>query len=328
VFTLLAEELQVYCCTGIVSPTNESFIMMFSIVGTGRCGTHLIQEILNSHPSIYVNPGTNWIRVMHEFYGMTSNPLVAYIDVMERTYEIDGSTTLDYMLEWAGMSRTAFYEALKNKLVNALSLTASHFTQTVLECLTSFNGKSIYGDKSSGCYMSLLQTLWPRCRFIHIIRDGRDVALSMSLHPGFRRMVSLRASDWESVSFNKYYNTGHTGPGKCLLFGKEILRRMSDDDPLVDYIRFWERSIRRISDESSRLQKNTYIEVRYEDLLDEPTTNIARILKFLEVKTFEDWIDSATLRIHRGKTDKVRSALLFKKMTLTSKDTLNRYGYA
>ncbi|MGH2543441.1 MAG: sulfotransferase family protein, partial [Ardenticatenaceae bacterium] len=58
-------------------------------------------------------------------------------------------------------------------------------------------GKPRYGDKTPGYVMHipLLATLFPEARFVHLIRDGRDVALSL------REMEWGPADLWESALY-------------------------------------------------------------------------------------------------------------------------------
>lgn len=261
--------------------------MRFFVVGTGRCGSRLLRDILNLHESIYVPTESHWIPTMHEFYGCTSNPLDAYVDILERTCFVEGTPTIDVMLQDVGWARDAFYAAVRERLGDSSSVDIVSFNEAIYRCLAELKRKPVFGDKTPdyGFYMSLLQRLWPRSRFVHILRDGRDVARSMSRHPGFRRMVSLEVNNWCPISFNGYYRLG------------EIRKRRASADrgeSLVEYTRLWESRLRRIKDEATRLRQGTYLEVAYEDLLADPKQQIARMAAFLEIPATRDWLVCAT----------------------------------
>jgi hypothetical protein len=74
----------------------------------------------------------------------------------------------------------------------------AQLVDSVFAALAAAQGKQRWGDKTPS-YLLEMDTLWtlfPGCRFIHLVRDGRDVALSLqALSWGSRDLLRV-AQDW------------------------------------------------------------------------------------------------------------------------------------
>jgi len=261
---------------------------MIFIVGTGRCGTHLLRDMLNLHRDVYIPQETQWIPKMYEFYGLACNPFEQYVDIIERTHFYhENALTIDVILEDFEISKHEFYRLVKSMIRNLYETNTIEVNQAIYQVLAKLKGKTIYGEKTPeyGLYMHDLQRIWPESRFLNVIRNGRDVALSMSKHGGYRKMASLRIINWCPVSFDSYYRINDINPpiilkkigslfpesvrsiGKAILYGK---RETNEKESLVPFIDIWSARIKKISDESTRLKKGSYFEVKYENILNNP----------------------------------------------------------
>ena len=69
--------------------------MRFFIVGTGRCGSTLLQKMLNTHYELFVFPETHWIPTLLEKFGNTPRPTSDFVDIINRTRFVDGTLTTD-----------------------------------------------------------------------------------------------------------------------------------------------------------------------------------------------------------------------------------------
>ncbi len=103
-------------------------------------------------------------------------------------------------------------------------------------------GKARYGDKMPGYVLRIpaLATLLPEAHFVHIIRDGRDVALSTMAIPG------------------------------------------TDHDPVALAIE-WSRRVGAGRRAGTELGSGRYREVRYEDLVTDPTRPAEDLCAFLDL---------------------------------------------
>ena len=140
------------------------------IVGSGRSGTTLVRAMLDSHPDLAVPPETYFVT-----------------ELLDRrpSYETP-----------EGFSKDAFLgDLLSNQWFRRWEVPAERVTadietgelsgyadaiRTVYAAFASTRGKSRYADKTPIhiYHLPLLADLFPEGRFVHVIRDGRDVAAS------------------------------------------------------------------------------------------------------------------------------------------------------
>ena len=140
------------------------------IVARGRSGTTLLRAILDSHPDLAI-PGESHFAVS----------LAMRRSEFERGGAFDVETFVRVLLRHWGFRRweipedqvrAAFAETPPADVAAALRLAFAVYA--------SSRGKPRYGDKTPGfvLHVKLLAELFPESRFVHLIRDGRNVALS------------------------------------------------------------------------------------------------------------------------------------------------------
>jgi hypothetical protein len=318
--------------------------MLTFIVGTGRSGTNLLRDLLNAHPLFYIPQETHWIPTHYDMFGLTRNPFSSYVDVIIRTFYDDGIRILDYLLDDAGVTREDFLDSVAARLRDAGATDVIEANSAIYDSLVAFKGKSWSGDKTPeyGFYMSLLQQLWPDCRFLHVVRDGRDVALSMSRHSGFRRMLALGITNWIPASFYApppppvpaWVRRRRDAVERLPTSARRVLRALmpprrkrSHPSP-VPFMRLWETRIRRIRDEATRVAPGTLLEVRYERLVDSPEVELPRIADFLALPQDSAWVKAASGLVRRGGPGRRLDPTLHREMTTAAEVTLREFGYS
>jgi glycosyltransferase involved in cell wall biosynthesis len=287
--------------------------IQFFVIGSGRCGSTLIRDLLNLHPDMYVPSESHWIPIQHEMCGQRRNALGAYTDVVERVFFADGVLTVDAMAAGIGITRTELFEATRARL-NQETSTVVEFNDALYCALAAAAGRSVVGDKTPDycAYVTLIQSLWPKAKFIHVIRDGRDVALSMSKHPGYQRMASLMIPNWVPLALDKRY---------------AMTDRLNRVPTLKDYIGLWDLRIRRTLDDAGRLPAHSYFGLRYENLLQDPQAEATRLAEFLDVSRPQQWLAQVKEIVRPGNTNKLRDRAVWESLTATAHDTLAELGY-
>ena len=225
------------------------------IVGCPRSGTTLLQRLLDAHREVAVIPETLWIaRIYEHRSGLTDEGLVT-------------PRLIDRLLAKPRFVRLGIERADLERLIGGGGRPYASFVSDIFELYGRRRGKRLVGDKSPGYVRSIptLHGLWPEARFVHLIRDGRDVALSA---------VSWKKADRVLGDFRTW-----------------------PSDPWTTAALWWERSVRLGREAASALPPEVYLEVRYESVVAEPESACRQICAFLSLP-----YDPGMLRFHAGRT--------------------------
>lgn len=149
------------------------------IVGAPRSGTTLLQYMLRAHPALSIPTGEShfFIPLMRDeaSYGDLSRPENVR-RVLEAMYR-QSREFLDTDLHGLKFD----IDTLAAELVADGRRTMRDLISGVFEKNAAGEGKPRWGDKTPYyvLHMPALLNWWPDAQFIHIIRDGRDVAMSL-----------------------------------------------------------------------------------------------------------------------------------------------------
>lgn len=154
---------------------------------------------------------------------------------------------------------------------------ASRFYRNVYEWLMRLHldGDLRFAEKTprNSFIISFLSEVFPDAQFIHIIRDGRDSALSYSKKPW------LQASQANS---SKFEPGGYPiGPYPRFWVERHRLREFRETTDIHRCIWAWRRFTEAAIQAASSLSDNRYIEIRFEDFVTEPKVQSDRILSFI-----------------------------------------------
>ena len=173
------------------------------IVGVHRSGTTLLRYMLNSNPRIHIPPESDFIP---NFFGRKpteslSDKRIAHIlNVIFTRYR--------FVREWQGEppDLVQFIDSMPDR-------TPAAFLDTLYCAYASQNNADRWGDKTPiySSYIDLISKIFPQAQFIHLIRDGRDVALSMLETWGpkdFHIDILFTARNWVNRT-SRARNAGH-----------------------------------------------------------------------------------------------------------------------
>lgn len=169
-----------------MSPERPIFI-----VGVHRSGTTLLRYMLNSHSRIYIPPESDFIpRFFRRDPGeeLREKRIAYMLDTIFGRYR--------FVKEWVGAkpATDGFLHAMAGR-------TPAAFLETLYSVYADQHGAQRWGDKTPiyASYIDLIHAILPQAQFIHIIRDGRDAALSMLEKYGQREFhvdIYFAARNW------------------------------------------------------------------------------------------------------------------------------------
>jgi hypothetical protein len=154
-------------------------------VGMNRSGTTLLRMMLDAHPKLTIPPETHFVPDL--------------IDVERR----EGASpelfceVITSQREWGDFGFDE--ETLLARLSSIQGLDASSAIRAFFELYAELQGKPRWGDKTPR-YVSRMRAIekaLPEARFVHVIRDGRDVALSVLERTVKDRTVAAVAGRWQ-----------------------------------------------------------------------------------------------------------------------------------
>jgi hypothetical protein len=154
----------------------------FFIVASARSGTTFLRLTLNAHPEIAVPPESRFITELYQ--------------------GSDEVETTTFLRELAGHRRFHAWELpipeVERQIGERHLLPYAEAISCVYRAYAELHGKTSWGDKTPRYveHIPFLAKLWPDARFIHLVRDGRNVALSYS-HVDFGpKNVARAAALW------------------------------------------------------------------------------------------------------------------------------------
>jgi LPS sulfotransferase NodH len=255
----------------------------FFVVGTSRTGSTLLRRMLAAHPAAVVLNESHWVPRLWDTFGASLVPLDQLLAIVAETRWDSGRRVVDVNLDLAGRSWDDLIERLRDRLGTSTSVATFHGT-LVDEIFGPTPAGVRRGDKTPdyGYYMSTLAEIWPQARFIHVVRNGLDTACSMARHSGCQLMVSAGYDNWVPLSFGRAH--------------ERFQRR---ELPLDAYIGSWARRMARIRAEATRLRPDSYVEVRYEALIEEPTVVMEHVAGHLGLEPGAEWLSSAADLVRR-----------------------------
>jgi hypothetical protein len=142
------------------------------IVGSPRSGTTLLRSLLDSHPRLAIAPETGFLpRALGSLFGSDERQRRTFSETLIHSppdapgWQGFGIQPDDFMRELQAIRPFRVDEAIRC----FYRMYAARF------------GKNRWGDRTPtyGRHMRAIEQVLPEACFIHVIRDGRDVALSL-----------------------------------------------------------------------------------------------------------------------------------------------------
>jgi hypothetical protein len=222
-------------------------------VGCPRSGTTLLGRIADAHPRLAVIHETRWIASLYK---------------KRRGLTADGAVTpelLEYLREHPRFAKLGVDpRSLEGLLRRDPPVPYADFVAALFDLYGAQRDKPLVGDKTPRYVRDLptLHELWPQAKFVHLIRDGRDVCLSVL--------------DWRK------------GAPRFTTW---------DEDAVSTTALWWEWNVQLGREAGALLGPERYRELRYEALVTEPERECRALCGFLGLRH-----DAAMLRFHQART--------------------------
>jgi hypothetical protein len=203
------------------------------VVGVGRSGTTLLRLMLDAGPEVAMPPETHFFQSLLDASGKVrfgpAKALEAIVDDEHRRWNDFGLEPSELRARFETIPRFNTSDALR----------------AFYELYAEKQGKERWGDKTPDYIKRMrgIKRVLPEARFIHVIRDGRDVTLSTN-----KRIIER----------------GHRDP----LPAKRSARR-------------WRNRIEKARADGPKLGE--YLEIRYEDLVTDTEPTLRRVCDFAEI---------------------------------------------
>jgi LPS sulfotransferase NodH len=209
------------------------------IVGVPRSGTTMLRLMLDAHPEMAIPPETYFVTNLIEAADGGAGP-----DQLAKV--------LTSHRRWGDLGIDA--AELRERLRAIGRPTGGDAVRVAFGLYAEGRKKPRWGDKTPAYLTNIaeIHRALPEARFIHLIRDGRDVALSIMRMP-------------------------------------EADRPMRRPDTIGLVARRWSRRIRRARDQAEGVPH--YIEIRYEDLVRDPEAALRSACELIELPFTEEMLE-------------------------------------
>lgn len=232
------------------------------IIGNPRSGTTLLRLILSAHPNIYIAQEGGFLLFLYEKYknfAGEKGKIINFVEDLMQTKKI----------EYWGIVK----EEIVNYIIKKQPKNYSELGTMVYKYYgeKKYPGKKRWGDKNNYYlnYIDTINEIYPESKFIHIIRDGRDVACSYK--------------DMSKIKNQKY------APNL--------------PNQIIEIAENWKNNIETINASFNKINKNRYIEIKYEDLVQNTRNTAKELCDFLNEAYDEDMLNYNKINLDREPED-------------------------
>ncbi len=288
------------------------------ILSTGRCGSTMVSEMLNRHPGVLSiseffstlgSAGFAWSRPDGARLWKNCSQQSAAVNAMLRDGQIVSEVLYGHD---ASSSRFKAWN-----MPPILSITLPHLTDQpealfdelapvigsqprrplgdqyrfLFEHLARHFGRQVWVERSGGSLMQAakLLHLFPEARVIHVYRDGRDTAQSMSQHHNFRVLIAVfkkfRALGFDArKGFLRKKSSVLGLMLEALVFRRLDVPKLLRDYPLelADFGAFWSDLIMVGETVLAPLPPSRRLNVKFEDIQASPHQKLTELIRFID----------------------------------------------
>ena len=331
------------------------------VLSTGRCGSTMLSDVLDTHPDVLS---------LSEFFASVGLKAFARKRLNGKAlWEIcrRHSPGLRVLLAGEGRDRTFYpfdapgarftpenvpsmlcrtlprltpdFESLYDELESVMLVrpraALGDQYRFMFDWLRERLGRRVWVERSGGSLIFglALMRLFPEARVVHIYRDGRDTALSMSQHPAFKAGPAIAQKlQRRGVDIYSGDPLRNLSMFTLLMLRFVDMKKMTGGGPLgvEAYGDLWSRLILSSRAYLSALPPGRFFALRYEDVLQHPREKIRELIAFIDPSLADDaWLEEAA-RIPHANPPKYLSldAETQRRLTHACAPGLEALGYA
>lgn len=247
---------------------------VFFVLGQQKSGTTWLMRMLDAHPEILCKGegrffGGGWRQKSLKRADVQRPPGSLYNALLDA----------EYLRLWVERSVWSRDEPVEEHLFNLTRMSIDYFLES--ELLKT--GKKIVGDKSpllTPDTMKEAGEIYPEARVIHIIRDGRDAAVSAAHHtwnfgnPDKNTEVAAKRDAYRGDP-EEFVRAGES------IFTEDQIEKLATD---------WNDRVGGAMKDGPALLGDNYLETRYESLVERPEKELRRIMEFLGARADEETV--------------------------------------
>ena len=283
--------------TGLGIPKEEATLLNL-IVSNGRAGTTFLGAHLNLHPQVAcINEG-HYLPFLFDKIEQKAAP-IQYFELLKTVNHFDGTNMLESNLRFLDVPQSAWNQWKHNLIKTHETLTIYEFQSALNQLIRKQTNAEIVIDKTP-CYGIQLETLaksFDELRVINVCRDVVPSVSSMLRHEGFRIKMRKGVSTWTEVLSTQTITEDESSP--IIQPGEEVA--MAE---------LWARRTLAPLNHSTQ-SGNALLNLRYEDLVDDPRTFFEAVENFFGLAHSEQWVEMGISSISTGRNMKTRIKRIF-----------------
>ncbi len=313
------------------------------VVGTGRCGSTLVSTLMRDHPEVAsisellsfstdlgsliprafepgpVSGARFWEFVSAEVpranlllrHGLQMGEVIYPFDRGRYRRETGVPALSMGMLPHLSDDPDALFDELAQVMLARSPASMADHYRAMFEYLMRRFGRRTWVERSGGTLRIVHRLIeaFPEAHIVHLVRDGRNTAISMSRHIGFR-MALVGFSLLELLGVDPFEDDDRSEAGDlpdelaALLpevFTAEAFEAYDLSPALCGH--YWSGEIRRGVEVLRSLPADRLTTLRYEDLLGRPRHSIIRLGEVLGLGAVDPaWVDTGVGRIGQGRS--------------------------
>ena len=237
------------------------------VLGTGRCGSSLIHEVIARHPDFGFVSNVDDRLWPLRLKGRRNNELYRRVpEALTRKGRIRFAPSEGYRMLEHEVSPIVCAPARDLVARDASPWLARRF-RAFFEERARAQRKPVFSHKFTGWPRArLIDAVLPDARFIHVIRDGRAVAASMVQMPWWRGFEGPDAWGWGPLPASYRSEWEVSGRSYPVLAGVQ-----------------WKMLIDAFEDARGEIPAERWLDIRYEDFLVDPAAVVERVLAFVDL---------------------------------------------